>query len=270
MKKKITMLVAALSLTTVLAGCTSVPANTVFSIDDLVGKKIGVQLGTTGDIYASGYADENPADAEGNKTEVRQFSKGADGVIALKQGKIDCVLIDNEPAKVFVQKNKDLKILDDPFEEEEYAIAMKKGNTELKEKIDAALSQLQEDGTLQLIKDYYIGENAGKTQYVSPENVDRSNGTLRMATNAEFGPYEYMDGDKIVGLDVDMAQAVCDILGMELYVETIAWDSIIPAIDSGKYDVAVSGMSNTEERRQSVDFSITYTTATQVIIVRAK
>lgn len=235
-------------------------ANTVFSADDLPGKKIGVQLGTTGDIYASDY------EAEGST--IDRYSKGADAILALKQGKVDCVIIDNEPAKVFVAQNNDLKILEEPFEEEEYAIAIKKGNTELKEKIDAALEELIADGTLDQIKNNYIGDGAGQSPYVSPADVKRDNGKLTMATNAEFPPYEYMDGENIVGLDIDIAQAICDKLGMELVIDNMNFDSILAAIDSGKADVGIAGMTATDERRQSVDFSISYTTATQVIIVR--
>ena len=236
-----------------------IPANTVFGIDDLDGKKIGVQLGTTGDIYVT---DECP-----NST-IERYSKGADAVLALKQGKIDCVVIDDEPAKVFVSQNDDLMILDEPFAEEEYAIAIKKGNDDLRAKIDDALQQLMDNGTLQKIKDNYIGDNTGNSPYVSPADVDRSNGTLVVATNAEFPPYEFMDGDNIVGLDMEMAQAVCDILGMELKIENMAFDSILAAIESGKADVGIAAMTATDERRQSVDFSLSYMTAKQVIIVR--
>lgn len=114
--------------------------------DDLTGKKIGVQTGTTGDIYA--------ADIDG--AEIQRFNKGMDAVMALTQGKIDTVIIDREPAKVFVKENAGLKILDEAFTEEEYAIAVKKGNTELVEKMNGAIKELKESGELQKIIDKYI------------------------------------------------------------------------------------------------------------------
>ena len=104
----------------VISGCASAPANTVFSVDDLPGKKIGVQLGTTGDTYASDY--EKPEDEAQPKSVVERYKKGSEAVLALKQGKIDCVIIDSEPAKEYVSQNSDLKILDDPFALEDYAI----------------------------------------------------------------------------------------------------------------------------------------------------
>jgi ABC-type amino acid transport substrate-binding protein len=118
----------------------------IASPDDLTGKKIGVQTGTTGDIYAD--------DVENG--EVQRFNKGMEAVMALNQGKIDAVIIDREPAKVFVKENEGLKILDEAFTEEEYAIAVKKGNTELLDKMNAAIKELKESGELQKIVDKYI------------------------------------------------------------------------------------------------------------------
>ena len=114
---------------------------------DLEGKLIGVQQGTTGDIYAS---DEF---GDGN---VERYNKGFEAVQALNQTKIDAVIIDGEPAKVFVSQNEGLKILDEAYTEEEYAICVKKGNTELLEGINAAIAKLKESGELQAIVDKYI------------------------------------------------------------------------------------------------------------------
>ena len=118
------------------------------SVDDLSEKtKIGVQLGTTGDIYAKDdFGDEA----------VQEFDKGADAVQALLAGKIDCVIIDNEPAKSFVASNEGLEILNTSYAEEEYAICFKKDNTELQTKVNGALKELIADGTLQEIVNKYI------------------------------------------------------------------------------------------------------------------
>ena len=262
MKKFITLALAAV-MTLSLAACGGKKENTVFSIDDLEGKKIGVQLGTTGDIFASDYEGDEAG------TTVERFNKGADAVQSLKQGKIDCVIIDEQPAKAFVEKNDTLTILDEPFALEEYAIAISKENTELKDKINAALAEMKEDGTLESIINNYIGDDTkGKSPYESPADVDRSNGKLVMATNAAFEPYEYYSDNKVVGIDADMAQAIADRLGMELEIEDMEFDSIIGAVQSGKADIGVAGMTVTEERLQNIDFTDTYTTATQVIIVR--
>ena len=229
----------------------------VTGIDDLPGKTIGVQLGTTGDIYASDYEEEGST--------IERFNKGNDAVQALLQGKVDCVIIDEQPAEAFVANTEGLKILDEPFAEESYAICVAKGNDELVTAINGALAQLKEDGTLESIVNNYIGDDTkGQSPYESPADVDRSNGTLVMATNAYFEPYEYYDGDKIVGIDADMAQAVCD----DLVIEDMEFDAIINAIQSGKADIGVAGITVTEDRQQSVDFTDSYATSKQVIIVK--
>ena len=156
MKKFAAGLIAVAMSVTMLAGC-GVPANTVHSVDDLEGKTIGVQLGTTGDIYA-----EDVKDAK-----VEKYNKGADAVQALKQGKIDAVIIDAEPAKVFVEKNDDLEILDEPFAEEEYAIAMKLDNTELQTAVNGALRSLRLTEHLTLSRQTTLARTLART-HTSP------------------------------------------------------------------------------------------------------
>ena len=259
MKKSMKLTAAMLSAAMLISAAVPAAAE-ITSTDDLPGATIGVQLGTTGDLYASDY------EAEGSVIE--RYSKGAEAVQALLAGQVDCVIIDVEPAKKFVEANGDaLKILDVPFAEEEYAICMKKGN-ELLADFNNVIKELKDTGVLENIVNNYIGEAAGETPYESPEGVDRSKGTLIMATNAEFEPYEYHEGDAIVGIDVDIAQAICDILGYELEIEDMSFDAILPAVQSGKADFGAAGMTVTEDRLTSVDFTDTYTTATQVIIVR--
>lgn len=259
--------VAACLGVTVLTGC-GVPANKVFSVNDLPGKSIGVQQGTTGDDLARSYEEEPEAGAEPAKVE--RYNKGADAVSALKQGKIDCVIIDNEPAKVFVSNNDDLQILSDSFEPEDYAIAVKKNNGDLVERLNAAMAELKADGTIDKILANYIGDNTGSYQYTSPEGTDRSNGKLVMATNAEFPPYESLEDGNIVGIDPDIFTAICDKLGYEPVIDDMAFDSIIPAIQSGKADIGMAGMTVDPTRLESVDFTDSYATGLQVIITRVK
>lgn len=127
----------------------------IASPDDLEGRKIGVQLGTTGDIYASdtpengGYGEEN----------VEKFNKGFEAVQSLLQGKIDAVIIDDQPAKSFVAESKGLKILESEYVEEEYALCLKK-DSELTEKINDALKEILEDGTFDEIVNKYISTSA--------------------------------------------------------------------------------------------------------------
>lgn len=138
--KKFAALLLTAAMTVAMVGCgSSVAANTVNSKDDLPGKKIGVQLGTTGDADATAYEDEGST--------VERYNKGSDAIQALKTGKIDCVIIDKQPAEAFVEKNDDLKILDDTFDAEEYAICIAKDNTDLTDEFNKAIEELKADGT---------------------------------------------------------------------------------------------------------------------------
>ena len=134
-----------------MTGCGSeVKPSDISDIDDLEGKKIGVQIGTTGDIYVSDYEGDEAG------TTVERYNKGNDAISSLKNGKIDCVIIDEEPAKAYVKRNSDLSILEEEFAVEEYAICISKKNTELKDEINVALKELKEEGTLQKIINSYI------------------------------------------------------------------------------------------------------------------
>lgn len=229
----------------------------IFSVDELTGKTVGVQLGTTGDIYAQ-------EDIEG--ATVEQFNKFNDAVLALKQGKVDAVIIDNEPGKVFVEQNPDITMLDEDFAVEDYAIALNKGS-ELTAQFNEAIAAIQENGTLDAILDKYINGVEGAEGYVTPEGTEYPNGTLTMATNAYFPPYEYYEGDEIVGIDAEFAKAICDYLGYELKIEDMEFASIIPAINSGKADFGAAGMTVTEERLVNVDFTDSYCTGIQSVLV---
>ena len=125
----------------------------ITSVDDLFAEgashKIGVQQGTTGDLYCSWDIEDEGLGS------VERFKNGTDAVLALTSGKVDCVVIDNEPAKKYVEANEGLKILDTEYAVEDYAIALAK-DSELTGKINAALEELIADGTVQAIIDKYI------------------------------------------------------------------------------------------------------------------
>ena len=133
----------------VAAGVTVTPdrLNAMSFTDDLQGKKIGTQRGTTGFLYCSDdFGDDN----------VIGFDDGATAVQNLKAGKIDCVVIDNVPAQEYVKANPGLTILDTEYANEDYAIGIAKDNTALQEALNKALAELKADGTIQSIIDKYI------------------------------------------------------------------------------------------------------------------
>lgn len=222
--------------------------------------KIGVQTSTTGDIYASGDFGEDA---------VTRYDNGALAVEALKAGKVGCVIIDNEPAKAYVGANEGLKILETAYTEEDYAICFAKDNTKLQKDVNNALKNLIADGSVEAIVNKYIngGDDVELVGLpVETEDTDKPN--LVMATNAEFPPYEYIDGDKYYGIDVEIAKIIADKLGYDLMIENVSFDSIIPGVQAGKYDMGMAGLTVTDERLESVNFSDTYAKGVQAVIVK--
>ena len=246
--KKLLALVLALALVFCFAGCGKK--------EDSI--KIGVQTTTTGDIYASGDFGEDA---------VIRYDNGALAVEALKNGKVDCVIIDNEPAKSYVEANEGLKILSTEYAVEDYAICFKKGSS-LKADVDAALTELIEDGSVKKIIDKYINNSGEELVGVPVKATDTDKPDLVVATNAEFPPYEYIDGDKYYGIDIEVAKIIADKLGYDLVIENVAFDSIIPGVQTGKYSMGMAGMTVTEDRLEKVDFSSSYATGIQVVIVK--
>ena len=263
--KKMFTAAVAFALIVSLAACGgTAKTKTIASVDDLDGARVGAQTGTTG----AQYMDGDIKDGVFPNAKLEQYSKGVDAIQALKQGKVDAVIIDNEPAKVFVEQNNDLKILETPYTEEEYAICISKDHPELTEAFNKAIKEIKSEGILDAIFDKYINKTEGAKGYVTPEGTQHPNGELVMATNAYFSPYEYYEGQEIVGFDIELATAICDKLGYTLKVEDMEFESIIAAIQSGKADFGAAGMTVDETRLKSVDFTDTYCTGVQVIIVK--
>lgn len=233
-------------------------ADQIKSKDDLAGKKLGVQAGTTGETWCT----ENASDAK-----VSSYKSGMDAALDLKNGRLDAVVIDELPAKAIVEQNSDLQILEvtlgDP---EEYAIAVKKGNTELLESINKTIARMKEDGTYQKLNDAFMPADGN---IVIPENLELTGDkTLKMGTNAAFKPFEYVEGTDPVGFDVCMSQEIAKDFGAKLEVKDMAFDSLIGALSAGTIDFVAAGMSVTPDREANVDFSDTYYASKQVVIVK--
>ena len=240
--------------------------------DDLKGAVIGVQLGTTNDVLAS------QLESKGNGTRVERFNKSADAIQALKQGKIDCMVEDEQPAKAFLRLNPDLRILPDEFGSSSLAICVAKENVDLLRDINAAIRLLKQEGVVDSIVRRHIDRGivvAYDTNRDLPKHHNLSRihqqssvkEKIRFATNAAFEPFEYYDEGRIVGIDMDVAKAICDVLGMELEVIDMEFDAVITSVQTGKADAGIAGITVTPERKKNIGFTDTYTDVKQVIIV---
>lgn len=162
------------------------------------------------------------------------------------------------------QKKTQLKILDTEYAIEDYAIAIAKENTALLDEVNAALAAITADGTAQKIVDKYI---SGKDHDLTFQADAEGKPELIMATNAFFPPYEFYENDTVVGIDAEMAAAIADQIGRKLTIVDTEFGSIIGGVQTGKYDMGMAGMTVTEERQQSVNFSDSYATGVQVVIL---
>ena len=157
-----------------------------------------------------------------------------------------------------------LKILETEYAVEDYAICVAKENEELLAKLNEALAALKADGTAQKIVDKYI---SGVEHDLAFQQDAEGKEELIMATNANFPPYEYYENDQVVGIDAEMAAAIADYLDMKLTIVDTEFGSIIGGVQTGKYDMGMAGMTITEDRLESVNFTDSYATGVQVVIV---
>ena len=255
--KKIITILLALALVFGVTSCAKKEKVVINSAADLVGKKIGVQAGTTGEWWVT----DNVEGATGVS-----FKTGIDAAMDLMNGAIDAVVLDELPAKEIVAKNKKLEIVKDKFAKEEYAIAIKKGNSELVDSINKTILEMKENGDYEKLVASFMPIDG---QIVIPADLELTGDkTLKLGTNAAFPPFEYVEGAKIVGFDITMGQKIAQGAGAKLEVVDMAFDSLIPALASGAIDFIAAGMSVTEERKKNVDFSVPYFESEQVIIIK--
>ena len=257
--KKITVICAALAAALAFTGCSKSKVE-IQSVADLAGKKIGVQAGTTGEAWVQ----DNVQGAQ-----ISSFKTGMDAALDLKNRAIDAVVLDELPAKAIVERNPDLKIIHDPEftnNKEAYAIAVKKDNAELLSSINKTISDMKANGDYEKLVNAFMPAD-GKIQIPAAEALT-GNSVVKLGTNAAFPPFEYVEGKNIVGFDITMGQRIAKDAGMKLEVVDMAFDSLIPALQSGTIDFIAAGMSVNEERKKNVDFSETYFESEQVIIVR--
>ena len=257
--KKLTIISAVLAAALAFTGCSKSNVQ-INSVADLAGKKIGVQAGTTGEAWVQDNV---------NGVQLSSFKTGMDAALDLKNRAIDAVVLDELPAKEIVDRNADLKIIKDPEftnNKEAYAIAVKKGNTELLSSINKTISDMKANGDYEKLVNAFMPAD-GKIQIPAAEGNSGSK-VLKLGTNAAFPPFEYVEGKNIVGFDITMGQKIAKNAGLKLEVVDMAFDSLIPALQSGTIDFIAAGMSVNEERKKNVDFSVPYFASEQVIIVR--
>lgn len=150
---------------------------------------------------------------------------------------------------------------------EEYAFGVDKNQPELLEKVNAFIEKIQKDGTFEEVCDKYFGN--GTPTPITSAVEDSSKEQLVVATNAAFEPFEYTDGDKFLGIDMEIASLLAKELGMELVIKDMDFDAVCLSVGQHKCDVAMAGLTVREDREEYVTFSKSYYSASQRLIVRS-
>ena len=262
--KKMTRTISMLALALTLTGCNmnaQAKKSDIESVSDLSGRVVACQQGTTSDALVS--------DME-NVT-IKRYPTSLETFGALVGHTSDAVVMDKETAENLVASAKDthpnIYILEEPFVTEEYAIAYQKGNDALGEELNKALAELQEDGTIDNIKTHWVGDEADQMSYVPALAPTTERPKLRMATNATFPPYESFVDGRVIGIDADIMKAVCEKMDRELVIVNMEFENILGAVERGEVDVGVAALTVSDERKDRVDFTNSYATTNQVIIV---
>ena len=160
-----------------------------------------------------------------------------------------------------------VKVVDIELSSEEYAFGVDKKQPELKEKCNELLKEMKSSGELEEISNHFFGD--GEPVAVTSAKQDNSKDQLVVATNAEFAPFEYKEGDKFYGIDMEIAKLLADKLGKELVIVDMAFDAVLLSVQQQKADIGMAGLTVTEERAKQVDFSDAYYNAAKKIICKA-
>ena len=248
MKKIISLvLVFALALTMMFA---------LASCGEVTVSKVGVQKGTTSKMYADVLKG----------VEVASYDTFALAAKDMKNGNVDYVVVDKTTAKALCDEIDGLKIIDIPLSSENYGIAVDKAQDSLKDQINTILADKWAD-IASIMAKYEAGLEATYVGVESAEkNVDNAAGQLVVATNAEFAPWEYLEGDKYYGIDMEIANLIATELGLELVIEDMDFDNVVGSVGKQGIDIAMSGITITAERMDVVNFCNPYYTESIVVV----
>ncbi len=260
LKKKniITIIAIAMILLMYLVGC-SEAAKEILSVEEASHAKIGAMIGSTGEQIAFERYPE---------ADIKSFEDTMDAISALLSGQIDAVVTAVSNAIHTVKHNPQLYYLDEPLAVEKTAMAVKKGNTELLEEVNSIIEELKDEGKLEAMK-----KNWFRTDLSPYDPFDRTASAtgqvLRVGVSATREPFSFIDAQhQISGHDGELAYIIARKLERPIEFVDMRFSALIPALQSGKIDIIITGMSFTEERGQSVDFTEPYFDNLQVLLVK--
>ena len=187
----------------------------------------------------------------------------------MKNGNAAYVFVDKTTAKALCKEIAGIKIIDIPLSSENYGIGIDPNQADLKTQIDTILTEKADQ--IEAIKEKYM--NSEEDKYVgitsASKDISKADAQLVVATNAEFAPWEYKEGNKFYGIDMEIAQLLADELGLELVIEDMEFDMVVGAVGKQGVDIAMSGITITAERMGVINFSVPYYTESIVTVCKA-
>ena len=231
-----------------LASCGETPAS-----------KLAIQSGTTSEAYAKVLKN----------VEIVSYDTFALAAQGMKNGAADYVVVDKTTGQALCKEIEGLKIVDIALSSEYYGIGIDPKQTDLKAKIDNILATKADE--IEAIKDKYM--NGEESKYVGviskDKDISKADQQLVVATNAEFAPWEYKEGNKFYGIDMEIAALIAAELGLELVIDDMQFNMVVGAVGKNGVDIAMSGITITTERQQVINFSTPYYTESIVVVCKA-
>lgn len=250
---------------TAAAKASSAPADSaaksgeITSLQQIDGKRICVLTGSAGDLAAHKYFP---------KSEFVTLVASADAALAVKTNKADAFIYDKSVLLNLVDKNPELVILDEPVSKLEVAAAIKKENAALLTDINAALIELKKEGALQRLRVKWVDSKYSVTPHLSPIRAAGSKGTLKLGTCANLEPFSFQSNGIFTGLDIDLSRMISERLGKKIEIIDMNFEALIPALQSGKIDFALSNFNVTDERKKLINYSLPYIENDISVLVR--
>jgi len=221
----------------------------ITQLQQINGKRICVLPGSAGEMAARKHF---PA----SSFEVLVAS--ADAALAVKTGKADAFVYDKSVLQNIADKNPDLAIIKEPVSKLEVAVALNKQNTALLADMNAALGKLKEQGVLKNLRSKWVDSNYTVTPLLPAHKSGQLHGVLKMGTCATLEPFSFQSNGTLTGLDIELSQLIGELLGKKIVIVDMAFEGLIPALQSGKIDFALSNFNVTEERKKTINFTVPY------------
>ena len=221
----------------------------ISSLEQIDGQRIGVLSGSAGDMAARKHFPQ---------AQFQVFTAAADAALAIKTNKADAFVYDKSVLLNLAEKNPELVILDAPVDKLEVAVAIKKENTSLLSAINGVLHDLKKEGALQRLRLKWVDTKYAVTPPLPPINTTQAKGVLRMGTCANLEPFSFQAEGRITGLDIELSQLIGERLGKKIEIMDMNFEALIPALQSGKIDFALSNFNVTEERKKLILFTLPY------------